>query len=130
MAFRGKSWAQMDSITRISQLTGTRISAEERITAGNLWVVSFDQLLTLHPDYRSLRFLFILAAVTAVIAQFAILRSVLLGRAPASSPGRAARFAEIAWVVLPTLALIAVLIFTWTRLGPPVALAPITGITV
>jgi hypothetical protein len=54
----------------------------------------------------------------------------LLGRAPASSPGRGARLAEIAWVVIPTLALIAVLALTWTRIAEPVAVAPVNGITV
>ena len=52
---------------------------------------------------------FFLAAAVAVFAQLAVLWSVIAGRAPASSPGRTARLAEIAWVVLPTIALIAVL---------------------
>lgn len=77
-----------------------------------------------------MRFLFIAPAVVALVAQLAIVRSVILGRAPASEPGRVARFAEIAWVVLPTVALIAVLVLTWNRIGEPVALAPVNGITV
>jgi hypothetical protein len=76
------------------------------------------------------RFLFITAAIAASLAQLAIVRSVILGRAPASLPGRAARLAEIAWVVLPTIALIAVLVLTWNRMGEPIALAPVSGITV
>jgi heme/copper-type cytochrome/quinol oxidase subunit 2 len=77
-----------------------------------------------------LRLIFLPAAAIALIAQFAIVRSVLAGRAPASSPGRGARLAEIAWVVLPAIALIGVLYMTWTSLGEPVALAPVNGITV
>jgi heme/copper-type cytochrome/quinol oxidase subunit 2 len=75
-----------------------------------------------------LRFLFFPAAVIALIAQLAILRSVIAGRAPASTPGRNARLAEIAWVVLPTLVLIGVFILTWRALGDPVALAPVNGV--
>jgi hypothetical protein len=77
-----------------------------------------------------MRFLFITSAAIALVAQLAIVRSVIMGRAPASSPGRVARLAEIAWVVLPTIALIAVLALTWKRIGEPTALAPVSGITV
>jgi hypothetical protein len=77
-----------------------------------------------------LRLIFLPAAAIALIAQFAIVRSVLAGRAPASSPGRSARLAEIAWVVLPAIALVLVLYLTWTTLGEPVAVAPVNGITV
>jgi heme/copper-type cytochrome/quinol oxidase subunit 2 len=77
-----------------------------------------------------LRNLFLPAAAIALVAQLAVLRSVILGRAPASSPGRSARLAEIAWVVLPTVALAAILVLTWSRLGEPVAVAPVNGITV
>ena len=80
------------------------------------------------PAPVSVRFLFILAAAVALIAQFAVLWSVVAGRAPASSPGRSARLAEIAWVVLPTIALIAILLLTWNRMGEPIALAPMAGI--
>jgi hypothetical protein len=76
------------------------------------------------------RFLFVASAAIALLSQLVIVRSVLLGRAPASSPGRGARLAEIAWVVLPAIALIAVLFFTWNRIGQPVALSPVNGITV
>ncbi|HZI29754.1 MAG TPA: hypothetical protein VFD64_16415 [Gemmatimonadaceae bacterium] len=57
------------------------------------------------------------------------MRSVLIGRAPASTPGRSARFAEIAWAVLPTVALLVILVFTWRVFGTPVALAPLNGVT-
>jgi hypothetical protein len=73
--------------------------------------------------------LFLPAAAVALLAQLAVLRSVIVGKAPASSPGRNARLAEIAWVVLPTIALIAMLFFTWNRMGEPVAIAPVHGIT-
>lgn len=73
--------------------------------------------------------LFLLAAAIALLAQLAVLRSVIAGRAPASSPGRSARLAEITWVLIPTVALIAILFFTWNRVGEPVAIAPVHGIT-
>ena len=73
--------------------------------------------------------LFLLSAVVALAAQLAVLRSVIAGRAPASSPGRTARLAEITWVLIPTVALIATLFFTWNRVGEPVAIAPVHGIT-
>jgi heme/copper-type cytochrome/quinol oxidase subunit 2 len=76
------------------------------------------------------RLLFLIAALIAVVAQMAILRSVLIGRAPASVPGRTARLAEIAWVVIPTVVLIGVFILTWRVLGEPMALAPVNGVTV
>ena len=73
--------------------------------------------------------LFLVSATVALVAQLAVLRSVIAGRAPASSPGRTARLAEIAWVLIPTIALIATLFFTWNRMGLPVAVAPINGVT-
>ena len=72
---------------------------------------------------------FFLCATIALGAQLAVLRSVMAGRAPASSPGRAARLAEITWVLIPTIALIATLFFTWNRMGAPVAIAPVNGVT-
>ena len=72
--------------------------------------------------------LFLLSATVAVVAQLAVFRSVIAGRAPASSPGRTARLAEIAWVLIPTIALIATLFFTWNRIGVPVAIAPVNGV--
>ena len=76
-----------------------------------------------------MRSLFFPAALVALVAQFAVLWAVIAGRAPASSPGRPARLAEIAWVILPTLALIAVLLLTWNRLNAPIAIAPIRGVS-
>ena len=60
-----------------------------------------------------MRLLFLPAAALALVSQLAIVWAVLAGRAPASSRRPSARWAEIAWVVLPTLALIAVLLTTW-----------------
>ena len=73
--------------------------------------------------------LFLPAAIAALAAQFYVLWAVLVGRAPASSPGRRARFAEIVWVVLPTVVLIAVLFLTWNRLGDPMAVNPVSGVS-
>jgi heme/copper-type cytochrome/quinol oxidase subunit 2 len=77
-----------------------------------------------------LRSLFFPAAAVVLICQLAVLYSVVTGRAPASSPGRRARFAELAWVVLPTIALLGVLILTWARMGQPVVVAPAAGVPV
>ena len=76
-----------------------------------------------------MRSLFLPAAIIALVAQFAVLWAVIAGRAPASSPGRPARLAEIAWVVLPTLVLIGVLFLTWNRMAAPVVVAPVAGVT-
>jgi hypothetical protein len=76
------------------------------------------------------REIFFPAAAVALVAQLVVLRAVLTGRAPASTPGRVARLAEIAWVILPTVALITVLLLTWDRLTLPVVLSPATGIPV
>lgn len=75
-----------------------------------------------------MRVLFLFAAAAALFSQLVIVRSVVAGRAPASSPSRGARWAEIAWVLIPTIALVAILYLTWGRLAGPVALAPISGI--
>jgi len=100
----------------------------------NRWFQSttFDRWLLLiksstrHP----LRFLFLPAAAVALIAQLAVLWSVVAGRAPASSPGRSARLADITWVLLPTLVLGIVLWLTWMRMGAEIALEPSSGIPV
>ena len=73
--------------------------------------------------------LFFPAAAIAVICQLAVLFAVVAGRAPASSPGRTARVAEIAWVAIPTLALLALIFLTWQQLGQPV-LSPASGVPV
>jgi heme/copper-type cytochrome/quinol oxidase subunit 2 len=72
--------------------------------------------------------LFFAAAGVALVCQLAVLQAVVAGRAPASSPGRTARVAEIAWVVIPTIVLLALLFMTWRQLGPPVVLSPAAGV--
>jgi heme/copper-type cytochrome/quinol oxidase subunit 2 len=63
---------------------------------------------------------FWVAAVACVVAQVAIVRSVLVARAPEGGalPGPAAvrRSAEVAWAVVPAVALGVVLAFTWRAL--------------
>ena len=76
-----------------------------------------------------LRSLFFPAAIVAAVAQFAVLWAVIAGRAPASSPGKPARLAEIAWVLLPTVALLFVLWLTWNRMGEPMVVGPVNGVT-
>ena len=60
--------------------------------------------------------LFVLAAAACLAGQFAVVREVLAGRAPGVSNRRAVRWAEIAWVLIPAAALVAVLIATWMRI--------------
>jgi heme/copper-type cytochrome/quinol oxidase subunit 2 len=57
--------------------------------------------------------LFWVAAVVSLIGQFAVLRDVIAGRAPANSGTPGARWREIAWVLIPAAGLIAVLVATW-----------------
>ena len=78
------------------------------------------------PDMRSL---FLPAAITALVAQLAVLWAVIAGRAPASSPGKPARLAEITWVLLPTVVLLVVLWLTWNRMGGPMVIGPVNGVT-
>ena len=106
-----------------------RSTSDQRSATGDQQMIpgrgSLVARLSFSLTLRFLRSLFLVAASVAVIAQLAVLRSVLIGRAPASTPGRGARFAEIAWVVLPTIALIVVFLVTWRVLGEPVAVAPV-----
>jgi hypothetical protein len=75
------------------------------------------------------RALFLPAAAIAVVAQLAVLWAVVAGRAPASSPGKPARLAEIAWVVIPTVVLLLVIWMTWNRMAEPMVVGPVTGVT-
>lgn len=72
--------------------------------------------------------LFIGAAVLAFGCQLAVLYAVIVGRAPASSTRRSARWVEVAWVVLPTVVLLAVLVATWNRIERPTVTAPTAGV--
>jgi heme/copper-type cytochrome/quinol oxidase subunit 2 len=76
---------------------------------------------------------FWVAAVACVVAQVAIVRSVLVARAPADGshaesarvePSRRTaprRGVEVAWAVVPALALAAVLVLTWRAMHPAAA---------
>jgi heme/copper-type cytochrome/quinol oxidase subunit 2 len=57
--------------------------------------------------------LFWSAAAVAVFAQTMVLRAALAGRTPAASPATSARMRELLWIVLPAIALVVLLWFTW-----------------
>jgi len=66
--------------------------------------------------------IFWIAAVCCLVAQVAILRSVLLPHAPTAGADRVPRprtGAEIAWALLPALALIGVFALTWRAMHAP-----------
>ena len=74
--------------------------------------------------------LFSLCAAVCVIAEIAILRSLLFGRARAAEQSatgplgdaiRARRPAEIAWAILPAVGLLFVLYLTWRAVDVPAA---------
>jgi len=110
---------------RWSLVAGRWSLVVRRVAPGELSSCPFAGL----PVCPKVRSLFLPAAIIALVAQFAVLWAVIAGRAPASSPGRPARLAEIAWVVLPTLVLIGVLFLTWNRMAAPVVVAPVAGVT-
>ena len=67
--------------------------------------------------------LFWISAALCLIAQLAIVRSAIVSPVtPAESPAAGRRVAEIAWAVLPGLALVALFVFTWRAMHPAVAL--------
>lgn len=57
--------------------------------------------------------LFWSAAAVAVFAQAMVLRAAFAGRTPAASPATSARMRELLWIVLPAIALVVLLWFTW-----------------
>ena len=63
--------------------------------------------------------LFLLAAAVCLAGQFGVVREVLAGRAPGVSRRPGARWADIAWVLIPAVALLAVLVATWMRISAP-----------
>ena len=74
---------------------------------------------------------FWVAAVACVVAQAAIVRSVFVARPPEGGdvplprPAPARRAPEVAWAVVPALALAAVLALTWRAIHePPAGAAP------
>jgi hypothetical protein len=75
---------------------------------------------------------FWVAAVACAVAQLAIVRSVLVARAPAGPDGVAdpqarvapvRRAGEVAWAVVPAVALAGVLALTWRAVRPAPAAA-------
>jgi heme/copper-type cytochrome/quinol oxidase subunit 2 len=77
--------------------------------------------------------IFWIAVVACFVAQIGILRATRATNAarpavPAASHRSATRVEEIAWAVLPVIALAVALILTWRTLHPHVAVtAPIVG---
>jgi heme/copper-type cytochrome/quinol oxidase subunit 2 len=76
---------------------------------------------------------FWVAAVACAAAQVAIVRSVFVARAPVDGaadgdvprPAPTRRGPEVAWAVVPALALALVLVFTWRAMHPaPAASVP------
>ena len=74
--------------------------------------------------------LFWVTAAVCVVAEFALLRSLLFGRAraaersatgPMSDALRARRPSEIAWAVIPAVGLFFVLYLTWRAVDSPAA---------
>ena len=77
------------------------------------------------------RTLFWIATAVVAIAELLILRSALSGRAPGtveaeSSPAR--RAVELAYAIVPALALVAILYLTWRAIEAPAAAARGTSV--
>jgi heme/copper-type cytochrome/quinol oxidase subunit 2 len=72
--------------------------------------------------------LFWVAVALCAVAQAAILRSALAAHHTAAAPGSTLpplrRAVEVAWTVVPAIALAALLVFTWRAMHPPVRSAP------
>lgn len=71
---------------------------------------------------------FLIAAGVALVCQGIVVQAVFAGRAPASSSRPSARWAEVAWVLIPALVLVTVLAVTWLRVVEPVAVVPTPGV--
>ena len=71
---------------------------------------------------------FWIAVVACAVAQVAITRSVLVARQPELPAGArvapARRPAELAWALLPALAVAGVLVLTWRTMHPTTAATP------
>lgn len=63
------------------------------------------------------------AAVLCLMAQGMVLRSLLLGRTPAARTGTAARAREVAWVLIPAIVMVLVLIASWRAIHESTASA-------
>ena len=59
------------------------------------------------------------AALTCLVAQGMVLRSLLLGRTPGARRTVWGRAREVAWVLLPAIMLGAVLVSTWRAVQAP-----------
>lgn len=75
--------------------------------------------------------IFWVAVVSCVVAQVAIVRSVLRMRGAMTASGmtRPRVAGEIAWVIVPAVALVIVLVLTWRAIHPPAAAADSAGPT-
>ena len=66
--------------------------------------------------------LFWVAVAFCLVAQVAIVRSIVISSptsvSPSGSESRTSRATELFWAVLPGLALAAVLVFTWRAMHP------------
>ena len=74
--------------------------------------------------------IFWVAVACCIVAQLAIVHSVVISpsRVPGSQPTSAARrVAELAWAILPGVALAVVLFFTWRAMHAPVVAASMTA---
>lgn len=71
-------------------------------------------------------FVFAVCAVACVVAHLAILRSVIRARVAVSDPGvpRPKLLVEVAWAILPAVALAFVLTATWARIQERDAASP------
>lgn len=63
--------------------------------------------------------IFWFAACVCVVAQAMVVRSLLLGRTPASVKTRMAEIREVAWVLLPAVALALTLVASWRMMHRP-----------
>jgi heme/copper-type cytochrome/quinol oxidase subunit 2 len=64
---------------------------------------------------------FAVCAAACIVAHVAILRSVVRSRSTASDPGvpRPKLLVEVAWALVPAIALAFVLTATWAKIGSP-----------
>jgi hypothetical protein len=71
-------------------------------------------VIVLSPSFSTT--LFWAAAIVALGAQAMVLRAAFAGRTPASGTTSGARARELLWILLPAVALLLVLWFTWQAL--------------
>jgi len=82
-------------------------------------------------SFRLADAIFWVAVACCSVAQLAILHSVIVSPARVARPGvatsRARRAAEIAWAVLPGIALAVVFVFTWRAVHAAHAMAAVAS---